>query len=164
MSKTILYHGSKISGIKLFEPKPHFISQDRGIVFATDDKNYALAMIYGTGDELAVSYVLNPETNKKEMYIDELHKGKLDLLKNEGYLYEVDRKHFEPSPEGLEGEYISYSPVSVLSEIKVGNLMVALKKSNVHLISYDNVLESMKSRGNSLNESVVDHQPNRFKE
>lgn len=158
-----LYHGSKTSGIKVFQPQVHFISKDKPVVFATDDKNYALAMMCGTGDELAVSYAINLETGKREMYIDELQPGKLKLLEQTGYLYEVDAAHFGPSPEGLEGEYVSFEPAEVLAEEKIENIAEILQHNSVHLIAYKQVPESMAKRGEDPDQPEEGYHPDRFK-
>jgi len=158
----ILYHGSSFSGIKNFKPQPHVVANGKEIVFATDHRNYALAMIYGTGEELAVSYVANGN-NKKEMYVDELQPGKLELLKRPGCLYEVDAKYFEPSREGLESEYISYAIVPVLSEIKVIDVLGELRGSpEVHLITYEELPKSMAERGKISSKPMIKHSPSRF--
>ncbi|MEK7095611.1 MAG: hypothetical protein AAB917_03050 [Patescibacteria group bacterium] len=159
----IFYHGSKIGGIKFFEPQSHIVGGNKKIVFATNDKNYALAMIYGTGDEVAISYVFNPYTKEKDMYIDELQPGKLELLNNSGYLYEVESKYFQLSPEKLEGEYVSYESVPVFSEIKIMNIMDQLKNiPNLYLVEYENVEESMYKRGKSLIANEIKHSSKRF--
>ena len=161
----ILFHGSKIGGIKVFEPKPHFINKEKPIVFATHDRNYALAMIHGTGDELAVSYAINPETGKREMYIDELQEGALNILEQVGYIYEVNAEHFSQSPEGLEGEYVSYSPVPTLSETKVANIADALKHQEmVHMVKYEDVPKSMKERKKDIYKPEIKHATERFQD
>ena len=160
----VLYHGSKTGGIKVFRPGIHFISRNKPVVFATDDRKYALAMIYGTGNELAVSYSVDGNTGKKEIYVDELQEGKLELLEGVGYLYEVEAEHFILSPEGLESEYVSYASAPVLSETKVDNVAESLKKQGVHLVCYDRVSQSMKQRGKVLTSPEIKHDPDRFSE
>jgi len=159
----ILYHGSNSGGIKTFEPKQHIVGKDKKIVFATDDRNYALAMTYGTGDELAVSYAVSSSSGKKEIYVDELQPGKLKLLDKPGYLYEVEARHFEPSSEGLESEYVSYSAVPVLVETKIVNILEEFRKSpEVHLIVYEKVPQSMTERNKISGKPTIEHTRSRF--
>lgn len=80
----ILYHGSKVAGIKILKPFSHNAIGGEVAVFATTDKKFAMAMIHGTGNELAVGYFVDQQTHKERMYIDELRPGKLDLLNAPG--------------------------------------------------------------------------------
>lgn len=163
MENKILYHGSSIGGIKVFKLSAHKAVGGKQVVFATDSEPYALAMIHGTGDELAVSFFLNQETGKKEMYVDELENGKLDLLNASGFIYTVEEKYFRESPEGLEGEYISFTDVSVLNERKIENIKDELKSKGVYLIPYKEVPRSMQERGKIADKPEKEHTPDRFK-
>ena len=160
----ILYHGSKTSGIKKLKPSlPKALRGSKRLIFATSDRAYALSMIHGTGDELAVMYAVNADTRKIEMFIDELEPGKLDLLSQEGYLYEVESKYFKESPEKLEGEFVSYNPVPVVKENKIDNVLGELKRTGVNLVKYDDVPESMGKRGRDVQKPEIEHPKDRFK-
>ncbi len=163
MKNKVLYHGSKVPNIKVLEPQAHVVCKGRKVVFATDNRNYALAMIHATGNELAVSYAVNSKTDKIKIYIDELQIGKLKLLENVGYLYEVEKEHFEPSPEKLKGEFVSYDTVTILSEIKIDNIAKELTTAeDVYFVQYDNVLKSMQERGKILKNPEIKHGVDRF--
>ena len=154
----VLYHGSRNSNIKILEPKPYPSVSLRPVVFASDDKTYAVAMIFGTGKDLAVSFAKNGE-----MYIDELSPNKLGALNNPGYLYTVGKEGFVKSPEGLEGEYVCYHTTPVLIEEKIANVKAFLEKSGAKLIAYEEVPMSMEDRGKKLKEAVIEHKESRFK-
>jgi len=119
----------------------------RKVVFATPDKNFALAMIWGTRDELAVGYYKNTKTKEKIMYIDELKPKKLELLNQEGYLYEVDNGGFTQNKRLMKEEYIVTKDIKVQKEIKIKNILTRLKRTKkVKIVPYDNVLKEMQKR------------------
>lgn len=155
---SVFYHGSKYGGLEALKPTPFKAVSDKDVVFASNNKLYALAMIYGTGEDLAVSFGENGE-----MYVDELKPGTLSLLNNSGYLYAVDKKYFKPSPEGLEGEYVSYTEVPVLSEEKLSDIRKKLEEEGVHLIPYNKVPQSMEERGKDIKDPDKKHSADRFK-
>ncbi|MEK7536928.1 MAG: hypothetical protein AAB584_00570 [Patescibacteria group bacterium] len=163
MENKVLYHGSNTSGIKIFKPSAHKAVGGKEVVFATDNELYALAMIHGTGDQLAVSFSINSQTGEKEMYVDELEKGKLDLLNAPGFIYTVEENYFQKSPEELEGEHVSFTNVPVLSERKIENIKDELKSKGVYLIPYEKVPRSMQERGKSTGNPEKEHAPDRFK-
>ena len=70
----VLYHVSKISGLKVLKPFSHNAMDGEKAVFATNDIMFALSMAYGTGNDIAVGYHCNTKTKEKEFYIDELEK------------------------------------------------------------------------------------------
>lgn len=151
-----LYHGSKTSNIKVLRPSAHTIVNDKGVVFATPDRSYAISMIFRTGNDLAVSY------HNDKLYVDEIKPGALKLLDGPGSLYELDQADFEPSPEGLEGEYVSFNPAPVVAETKIPNLLKELKKLGAHLVAYEDVPSSMKTRGLDPNKPKLEHSKDRF--
>ena len=156
------FHGSKIGGIKQLEPRLYQQVTNRPVVFATADKDYALAMIHASGAELAVSYALDIQTGKRTMFVDELKPNVLLELEKSGYLYEFASHSFEPSPEDLEGEYVSYATVFVLKEMFVENVRKTLEASGVQVVAYDCVLASMKSRGKDPIRPRREHAEDRF--
>ena len=161
MSTVYFYHGSKVGGITMLEPRLYKQVSDRPVVFATADPNYALAMIHASGAELAVCYAADA-AGKRAMYVDELRANVLQELEQPGYLYEFSSEGFEPSPENLEGEYVSYTPVPVMKETFVSNVRQALETAGVHMVDYDHVLDSMKSRGQDLGAPLQKHAEDRF--
>ena len=127
MSLKFFYHGSRTAGIKTLEPHQHRLFTHK-VVFATLDSRFALAMIYGTADELAVGYVRSTKTNQLKMYIDELQPNRLQLLDGPGYLYTVSPRGFQPSRRLAHVEFVSQSEVEVLEELAVANVLEEMKK------------------------------------
>lgn len=143
----IVYHGSQKSGTKVFTPLPNKAVKDKEVVFAFVDKAFAIATIPGTMKELAVSYF-----GDGEIYLDELQEGKLDLLNNSGYVYELDGSLFEESPEKIDDFLVSYSEVQTLKEEKIENIRETLVSLGVHLIPYNQLAQSMQERGKVPNQ------------
>ena len=161
---TTLYHGSQTSGIKVLKPNPHNAVNKRSVVFATSDPRFALAMMYGTGDELAVGYFVNTQTHEEEMYIDELQPGKLKLLETPGYLYEVSAEGFYQDPALSHVEMVNDSEVRVLREIKVENILEELRKYDISIVTYEDVPATMKERGKEPGKPDQAYTPDRFKD
>ncbi len=144
--QTFLYHGSKIANLKVLEPGRSALFSDK-VVFATPDIRFALAMIHGSGHELAVGYFGKTRPGEKEMYIDELQPNKLELLNQPGYLYEVDAVTFGGREKHLShAERISKKPVKVLRAIHIDNVLAELKKYEINIVGYDNVSEALGKR------------------
>lgn len=160
----ILYHGSQTPGIKILKPNPHNAVNKRSVVFATSDMRFALAMMYGTGDELAVGYFVNTKTHEEEMYIDELQPGKLKLLEAPGYLYEVSAEGFYQDPVLSHVELVNDGEVEILKEIKVENILAELKKHDISIVSYADVPAAMKERGKEPGKPDQPYGPDRFKD
>ena len=97
-----LYHGSKVQNLKVLKPSSHNVVGKQKVVFASPDEKFAVAMIYGTGNELAVGYHINTKTNHKEFYIDELKPGKLTLLTQPGSLYLIQDQSFQSHPDLMQ--------------------------------------------------------------
>ncbi|PIR45164.1 MAG: hypothetical protein COV10_00610 [Candidatus Vogelbacteria bacterium CG10_big_fil_rev_8_21_14_0_10_51_16] len=158
---THYYHGSKVGGIKVLEPRLYKQVTDRPVVFATADKNYALAMIHASGAELAVSYG-SDANGKRVMFVDELKPDVLRELEQPGHLYAFSAEGFEPSSEDLEGEYVSYVSVPIIEETYIPNVRQALEADGVQVVDYDHVLDSMKSRGKDHGKPKQEHAVDRF--
>lgn len=159
----MLYHGSKKSGIKTLKPFPHNGVDGESVVFATSDICFAMAMIHGTGDELAVGYFVDQETHKEEMYIDELTPNALQILSAPGILYTLDDKGFVPDTRLSHLELISKAEVPVTSEKYVYNILEELKKFDINFVPYDQVLDEMKKRGKDPKKATVQYKADRFK-
>lgn len=157
----MLFHGSKIGDIKILEPKPHGAVDGESVVFATKDRIFALAMIYGTGEQLAFDYEINRKNGKTQVYLDEIEEGALKLLERPGYLYTIDSKHFIHDPRLISEELISRKPVQVIKVEYFPNILEELKKEDLTIVPYDQVPESMSSR--EKGDNFIKYDENRFK-
>lgn len=160
----VLYHGSQTPNLRFLKPKPHNAVNRRSVVFATSDIRFALAMISGTGDELAVGYFVHPKTHEEEMYVDELQPGKLKLLQEPGYLYEVSAEGFYQDSKLSHVEFVKDTKAKVLKMIKIKNTIQELKKYKVALVKYADVPEAMKRRQKDPRKPKQVYASNRFKE
>lgn len=158
----MLYHGSKIAGIKTLKPSPHNGVDGEAVVFATSDIRFAMAMIHGTGDELAVGYFVDQKTHKEEMYIDELVPNAFKLLESSGTIYTLEDTGFVPDPRLSHLELVSKSETPTLSEVQCENIFAELKKHEINFISYANVLTEMQKRGKNPKGSIVPYKTDRF--
>lgn len=157
-----LYHGSKTAGIESLKPFPHNGVDGESVVFATPDIRFALAMIHGTGDELAVGYFVDQETHKEEMYVDELVPNAFNLLEAPGILYTLEDTGFVPDARLSHLELISKSETPVVSETSYSNILAELKKHNINFVGYENVLAEMKKRGKDPMEATIPYKSDRF--
>ena len=157
----MLYHASKVGGIQVLFPKKH-PALPTPVVFATSDQNYALAMTYGSGDMLAVSYGIEKETGKRKLYIDEIKKGTLSLLKKKASLYSLKNEEFEQNSKFKKEEFIAYTEQTVLGEHKIENVYEELQRRGVKLIPYAEVLHSLESRGKDPLNVFIKNKQNRF--
>ncbi|HEC64180.1 MAG TPA: hypothetical protein ENI23_02675 [bacterium] len=156
-----LYHSSKTPDIKALKPFPNNGVDGESVVFATDDKLFAVAMTYGTGDELAVGYYKDAKS-KDVMFIDELDEGKLSLLDNPTSLYEVDSSLFKEDSRLFPGEFISTTEVPVVKETKIDNVFKYLKRGWVEITAYKDVPEAMERRKREVDKPEKEHATNRF--
>lgn len=157
----MLFHGSKVEGIKVLEPRPHGAVHGESVVFATKDRRFALAMIYGTGEQLAFDYEINKETGETKVYLDEIKKGALRLLEQPGYLYTIPEKGFVSDPRLIPEELISREPVHINSVEFFPNILDQLKKEDLTVVPYEQVPKSIASREKSDNFNEYDE--NRFR-
>lgn len=160
----ILYHGSRTANLKVLKPNAHNAVGERSVVFATPDVRFALAMIYGTGDELAVGYFVDTETGNEEMYIHELQPGKLKLLDAPGHLYEVNAEGFYKDPALSRVEFVKNTATEVIRVKYVENVFDELKKYDISIVEYENVPEDMRRHGKDPENPEKRHGPDRFKE
>lgn len=160
----ILYHGSQVPNLKILKPNSHNAVNKRAVVFATSDIRFALAMMYGTGDELAVGYFVNTETHEEEMYIDELQPDKLKLLEVPGYLYEVKAEGFYQDPSLSHVELVKDTEAEVSKMTRVKNILDELKKYKISIVAYDDVPVAMKQRGKEPDKPENSYSSDRFEE
>lgn len=160
----ILYHGSQAPDLKILKPNPHNAVNKRAVVFATSDIRFVLAMMYGTGDELAVGYVVNTETHEEEMYIDELQPDKLKLLEAPGYLYEVSAEGFYQDASLSHVELVKDTEAEVIKMTRVENILEELKKYKISIVKYEDVPVAMKQRGKNPGKPKNPYAPDRFKD
>lgn len=166
ISQSFLYHGSRVPDIVVLTPRPHNAVDKRAVVFATPDIRFASAMIYGTGDQLAVGYVttIEGDTHTEEMYIDELEQGALQLLDAPGYLYEVEPEGFYQDPALSHVELIKDTDAQVINMSVIPNILAELKKYPISIIPYADVPEAMKKRGQTPGTPENPHAPDRFQD
>ncbi len=157
-----LYHGSKIAGIKTLKPFPHKGVNGESVVFATPDIRFAMAMIHGTGDELAVGYFVDQDTHQEEMYIDELVPNAFQLLAAPGIVYTIEDSGFVSDQRLSHLELVSRAETKVLSEKKIDNILAELKKFDINFVEYDHVLDEMKKRGKDPKGATVQYKEDRF--
>lgn len=134
-----LYHASKKAGLKVLKQHAHNVVDGEKVVFATTDKVFALAMTYGSGDELASGYTTNKKTGKKEFYLSELEPDALKLLENPASLYVVDESTFSHDERLMKEELISRKEVKVVEEIRIENVREQLEDWGASIIAYDDV-------------------------
>ncbi len=158
----MLYHGSKTAGIEVVKPFPHNGVDGESVVFATSDSRFALAMIHGTGNQLAVGYFTDRESRKEEMYIDELVPGAFMLLEEPGILYTLEDTGFVSDPRLGHRELISKCETPVISESPHSNILTELKKHDIRFVSYENVPIEMEKRGRDPKKAVISYKPDRF--
>jgi hypothetical protein len=157
-----LYHASRIENLKILKPHPHNAVDGEKVVFATSDKLFALAMTYGSGVVLAACYAINHRTRRKEFYLDEIKPNSLRLLENPASLYIVEGKKFSKDKRLKNEEFVSKTEVRIIKEIKIKNVLNQLKKFGANLISYDDVPESMKNRGEDPDYILTKYKKDRF--
>ena len=146
-SKALLYHGSSLAGIKVLEPQATDLFTGK-VVFASPDIRFALAMIYGSDQELGVGYFSNSKTDSLRMYIDELQPAKLELLNRSGYLYHLEASDdFKASDKLWHVELVSHQPQPVLKQVKIANVLAELAKYDLDIVGYDDVLAALEKRG-----------------
>lgn len=159
-----MYHGSQTPNLEVLKPNPHNAVNKRAVVFATSDIRFALAMMYGSGDELAVGYFVNTKTHEEEMYIDELQPDKLKLLEALGYLYEVSAEGFYQDPALSHIELIKNTEAEIINTTKIENILDELKKYKISIIKYEDVPAAMKQRGKEPSKPENPYAPDRFKD
>ncbi len=158
----MLYHASKIGGIPVLFTKKH-PAFPLPVLFATSDPNYALAMTYGSGDMLAVSYGIEKGTGKRKLYIDEIKKGTLSLLKKKASLYTLKNEEFKQDARFKKEEYLALTEQTVLGEKKIENVYEELQRRGVKLIPYTEVMSSLESRDKDPLNVFIKNQNNRFR-
>lgn len=159
---SVLYHGSTAAHLEILKPRAHSVVHGKAVVFAATDPLLAMAMILGTGEELAVGYIEDGSTGDKQLYIDELQPGKLELLKAVGYLYEVSAMGFESAPKLMQEERISRQATAVVSAQTLPNVRVCLQQQGVVLTPYADVPKSMAQRGQRLKQPGIPHPADRL--
>ena len=103
-------------------------------------------MIFGSGQELAVGYFLDRDSQQTTMYLDELLPNKLQLLKQTGYLYRLNATGFQKDKRLCDVEYISQKPTPVVAMEKIDNVLEKLQQAAVQIVTYENVPAEMKRR------------------
>ena len=150
----MLYHGSKINGLHQLEPRAHGAVDGEKVVFATPDRFFALSMIHGTGNQLALDYT------DDGVFLDEIESDALQLLNQSGYLYTLKDSGFIQDNRLIPQEVISYKPTDIVHKEYIPNILEALADEGITLVPYDEVPTSMKSR---KTKTSVEYHDQRFK-
>ena len=158
-----LYHGSKYPNLTVIKPSHHNVVDGKAVVFATPDIRFALSMIHGTGDQIAVGYTVNTKTGEEEMYLDEIQPGALELLDAPGYLYEVSADGFYQDKRLIRVEMIRDTEITVIQATKIENVLQEMKKYDISITKYDDVPEAMRSRNMDIDQPEQPNAPDRFK-
>ncbi|HMO02605.1 MAG TPA: hypothetical protein PKD37_03700 [Oligoflexia bacterium] len=165
LSQPFLYHGSPVADLKVLKPNPHNAVNKKAVVFATTDIRFALAMIHGTGEEIAVGYFFNKKTNEEQMYIHELQPGKLKLLEAPGYIYQVNSEGFQADPNLSHIEFFKESEAVVIKQTTINNVLSELLKyTNLSVVEHKNVPTAMQLMGRDISKPKKPHAPDRFKD
>ena len=146
-TEKILYHGSKIAGINILEPRRHFLFPDKAVVFAATDMRFALAMIYGSDHDFEIGY-LRKDKEEPKMYIRELQPGKLQLLSQPGWLYCISGTGFTADPRLAHPERSSSSSAKVLQTTRIDNIYKQLREYDVNIMDYNQVATIRQNRDN----------------
>ena len=158
-----LYHGSKHANLTVIKPSRHNAVAGKAVVFASPDIRFALSMIFGTGEQIAVGYTINAKTGEEEMYLDELQPNAFELLNAPGYLYEVSADGFYQNKRLMSAEMIRDKETKVVRVTEIENVLLEIKKYNISITKYDDVPEAMRSRNKNIDQPEQPHTPDRFK-
>jgi len=159
-----LYHASKVPDIKVLKPYPNNAVDGERVVFSIEDPLFAVAMTYGSGDQIAVGYYMNQDTDKKTMYIDEIEKGALELLDNECFLYKVESIGFKNDDRIMKEELINYQEVPVVDCAEIVSALSYLNKNNVEIVKWEDVPTAMSKRNKNPRSPKKTHKKDRFKQ
>lgn len=132
----MLYHGSKTSNLKTLKPFSRKEMASGSFVFASDDKRFALAMIYGNDGDFSVGYTVDGKDGAEGMYMAETRKDGFLALDASGSLYEVADIGFSHDPHLSHREFICPNEVPVLRETPILNVLTELKKYDIHFTPF----------------------------
>ena len=132
-----IYHASS-SRIDKFNLVPHYLAEDKGVVFGTPSKVTALTFASPWKDSDLDHYSINdgPLTLKEkyEGALEKVYKGK------KGYLYELDPKPFSWNPSLMRSERVSYTVPKILGVKEIPDVYEELleeqRMNNLRLIKY----------------------------
>jgi hypothetical protein len=129
-----LFHCSRKTGLNYLTPFATDNLPD-DVVYATPHQLFALSMAYGTDKDFNVGFYTNRmNPTEKFFYMHERYRGAFSKLKNKASLYVVDPTNFEQRDGLMKEEVISTQPVKVLKEIKIDNVLDALRRGNCELL------------------------------
>lgn len=140
----IYYHGSShcIKQGNYLHPRKAGVIDGEKAVFATNELFWATFFISESNMcDIESGYINN------KPYILEQYPGAINkfLAKKKGYIYELDSKDFHDDKRlGLRGhEFISHKKVKVLKVTKILDLLKALKKTKINIITFDMKMEAI---------------------
>jgi hypothetical protein len=133
-----IYHASS-NKIEEFKLIPHYLAEDKGVVFGTPSKVTALTFASPWKDSDLDHYSINdgPLTLKEkyEGALEKVYKGK------KGYLYELDPKPFIWNPSLMRSERVSYTVPKILGVREIPDVYEELleeqRMNNLKLIKYN---------------------------
>lgn len=121
-----VYHGSKISGLKVIEPRVS--THQQNLVYATKNPCIAAIFLSDGGNDLV--YVLGGQgTKEKPAYLVERLPGMFDkIFSGEGSIYTLNGETFSYKEGFWNAEVVSEGPQKVLKEEKVDNILSKLEE------------------------------------
>ena len=153
-----LYRGTKISGLKIMEPR--LVNHNKPYVYATTDKIEAI--IYSVkGGNLNYTNIYGYDDDGSRCLIERKENILEGIYNVEGRYYIVDETNFEKHDElGVgENEYVSELPVKVLEEITIPNVWEYFKeleeKGKLKIYRYPNRPKSYPSDDSDLIECAT---------
>lgn len=137
-SSKVLYHGSKISGLKTIEPNKS--THGNSWVYATKDPVIASLFISECDDFNTA--ICGNGSGFYPFFVVERHKDVLSKYFNgvSGSIYTIDAKNFKANLTGWSAELVSTESASVVSETKITDLLEyitdAEKKGKIKIYYY----------------------------
>jgi hypothetical protein len=129
-----LYHGSPVHGLSALRPSPSHVLGGQPAVFATPDRDLAIAMLAPWRDGDFEQGYVNGKPYMREQYpgaFDKTYKGK------SGTLYELPDEGFTPDPRLMRVERINRGEVPVTKAERIDDVLEALQQTRFKLIHHD---------------------------
>ena len=123
---------------------PHYLFEDKEVVFATPSKGMALSFLADWTDKDFDQGTIN----MGPLYMEELYEGAFEekFKGKKGYLYHLDGSDFEYYPQLMTKERVSKNIPKILKVEKIDDVFSALKDSDVKIIYYNKKKKSRMNR------------------
>lgn len=130
----LIYHGSPHK-IDTFEPKPHYLTGGKSVVFGTPIIEIALASVAPWRDSDFEQGVIDEDPP----YMLEQYPNAFEKIYGNasGYLYVLDSKPFYWQDNLTRFEYVSDTAPKILDVFFVPNALEALLDSEMQLVLYE---------------------------